>query len=245
MPLRDHFDLPIRRLHSWEGFHALWPGMIVQALTEKLPEGYLAEPRARLGSYYEVDIGAYETDLSSSPAQPRPNGSSSKQTSILLAPTLSFETDLADAYEYEVLFFDVQEEKRLVAAIEFVSPGNKDRPEHRQAFVAKCLALLQQGICVSMVDIVTNRHFNLYSEMLGKLGQTDPKLSDPPANIYSVTCRTRPPGQSHLFDSWAYRLAVGEPLPTLPIWLAEDHMLNFDLEASYEATCRALRIPAQ
>jgi hypothetical protein len=35
-----------------------------------------------------------------------------------------------------------------VAAIEIVSPANKDRPEHRRKFVAKCAALLQQGVSV-------------------------------------------------------------------------------------------------
>jgi hypothetical protein len=38
-------------------------------------------------------------------------------------------------------------------------------------------------------------------------------------------------------------LAVGRALPTLPIWLQDDLSIALDLEASYEETCRALRIP--
>ena len=39
-----------------------------------------------------------------------------------------------------------------------------------------------------------------------------------------------------------YPLIVGQPLPTLPLWLTEDLMVPLDLEASYEAACRVLHI---
>jgi hypothetical protein len=38
-------------------------------------------------------------------------------------------------------------------------------------------------------------------------------------------------------------LAIGQPLPTLPLWLADDRSVPLELEASYEETCRILRIP--
>jgi hypothetical protein len=44
------------------------------------------------------------------------------------------------------------------------------------------------------------------------------------------------------FESWAYPLVVGQPLPTLPVWLTEERAVSLDLEASYEDACRALRI---
>jgi hypothetical protein len=37
-------------------------------------------------------------------------------------------------------------------------------------------------------------------------------------------------------------LALGHPLPTLPLWLADDLPVPVELEASYEETCRVLRI---
>src|SRR5437868_6748001 len=57
--------------------------------------------------------------------------------------SLIVETDLPAQDEYEVRVYDARRGRRLVAAIEIVSPANKDRPEHRAAFVAKCLTLLQ------------------------------------------------------------------------------------------------------
>jgi hypothetical protein len=58
--------------------------------------------------------------------------------------------------------YDARHGPRLVAAIEIVSPSNKDRPENRGAFVAKVAALLQRDVSVSFVDIVTIRHFIPY-----------------------------------------------------------------------------------
>jgi hypothetical protein len=43
-------------------------------------------------------------------------------------------------------------------------------------------------------------------------------------------------------DNWYHPLNLGQPLPTLPVWLTETHAVSLDLESSYEETCRALRI---
>src|SRR5580704_12968629 len=95
----------------------------------------------------------------------------------------------AEIDEYVVRVYDAQRGRTLVATIEIVSPANKDRPEHRNAFVGKCAALIQKGVAVSIVDLVTTRHFNLYAEVLAFVGHTDPTLSDPPPHIYAASCR--------------------------------------------------------
>ena len=45
-----------------------------------------------------------------------------------------------------------------------------------------------------------------------------------------------------VFDFWRKPLKLGRPLPTLPLWLTEEFSIPLDLEASYEDTCRLLRI---
>ncbi len=60
MPLRDHFRPPVSKRSSWEGFHGLWPGLIVQELVPRLPDGFVAEPRVHLGNYYEIDVCTFE-----------------------------------------------------------------------------------------------------------------------------------------------------------------------------------------
>lgn len=62
-----------------------------------------------------------------------------------------------------MLVFSSEAGARLVAAIELVSPANKDPADTRRAFVAKCASYLSQGIGLIVVDIVTTRHANLHT----------------------------------------------------------------------------------
>src|SRR5205085_12175613 len=81
-------------------------------------------------------------------------------------PVVRVETELPEYDEYEVRVYDATRGRRLVAAIEIGSPANKDRPEERNGFIGKCAALLQNGVAVSIVDVVTTRQFNLYAELM-------------------------------------------------------------------------------
>ena len=244
MPLRDHFQPPLSKRRSWEGFHGQWPAMIVMALARKLPPGYVAEPRVHLGAYYEIDIGSYEERI---PADSVLAGSTTAGGVATAAwappqPTFVVATDIPDQYEYEVRGYDDTDDRRLVAAEEIVSPANKDRPEHRRMFVAKCASLLGQGVCVAVVDVVTTRHFNLYSDLLELFGQTDPSLALEPPALYAAVCRWRRLGNKPLLETWLQALVVGEPLPMAPLWLAGDMAVPLELEASNEEMCRILRI---
>lgn len=243
MPLRDHFRPPVWNQASWEGFHGGWPMTMVMQLCRILPPEFAAEPRAHLGSYFEIDVCAFEPDdqgprVNLSPAE---NGGVATATWAPPQPTLTLEADLSEQYDYEVLVYDQSRGRTLVAAVEIVSPANKDRPESREAFVSKCSALLQKRVCVSIVDLVTTQHFNLYTELLERIGQKDPSM-DPPPPIYAATCRGRKVADRPRLEIWAYPLTVGRNLPTLPVWLSEHLAVSLDLEASYEDACRALRI---
>jgi len=244
MPLHDHFRPPIWNKASWEGFHGGWPMAMVQQLVKILPEQYTAEPRVHLGSNYEIDVCAFESDEFSRASRSDVADSSPVATATWAPPepTLAVEVDPMEFYEYEVLIFDQERGRQLVAAIEIVSPANKDRPETRQAFVTKCAALVQKRVCVSIVDLVTIRKFNLYCELLDLFGQTDPAFASAPPATYAVTCRDRHVRKRRRFETWAYPLVVGQPLPVLPIWLEDDRAVSLDLEASYLETCRALRL---
>jgi Protein of unknown function (DUF4058) len=245
MPLRDHFRPPIWTRSSWEGFHGMWPATIVMRLSPLLPPDFTAEPRVHLGAYFEIDVCAYEDD---EPKQHELSTSGNDSGGVATAtwappqPTLTVDADLADQYEYEVLVYDQSRGRQLVAAVEMVSPANKDRPENRRAFVTKCAALLQKGVCVSIVDLVTTRQFNLYTELLTLIGRSDPAFAPLPPSVYAATCRGRKIGRRPRLETWAYPLVVGQPLPTLPLWLSEDLAVSVELEASYEETCRVLRI---
>jgi hypothetical protein len=217
--------------------------VIVQHLRKLLPEGYVAGPVVHSGAYVEVDVAAFEKDEHKSSFDVG-NGNGGTATAVWAParPTLSVETTLPDYDEYEVRIYDDKRRRHLVAVIEIVSPANKDRPESRNVFVAKCTALLQKGVAVSIVDLVTVRHFNLYAELLAFIGHSDPTLSDSPPDIYAASCRWITQDKRTILQTWSNVLTLGQPLPTLPLWLNRDLAVPLDLEQSYEQACHDLWI---
>jgi hypothetical protein len=239
MPLRDHFR--VGRNHGWSEVHGQWPGEIVRHLLTILPKGFRSAPNVSLGATFEIDIGAYEHD--GTPASRFIDSGGGTATLLQEEPTLTIEADVSDQDEFEVKIYDVEYGRELVAVIELVSPANKDRPRSREKFASKCIALLQKGICVSIVDFVTERRANLYTEVLARVGGSDPKLGPTPPHLYAVTMRSRiQPKRRELLDAWFYPMAVGEPLPTIPIWLRPDLRISLALETSYETTCEILGV---
>ncbi|MBL8815777.1 MAG: DUF4058 family protein [Planctomyces sp.] len=242
MPLLDHFRPPTFNKGSWEGFHGGCPMTIVMDLCKSLPDQYTAEPRVHLGKSFEVDVCTFDVEGENGFGSGTSGSDGSTATWTPPEPTLTLELDPTENYEYEVLIFDQQRGRELVAAIELVSPANKDRPEARQAFVSKCAALLQKKVCVSIVDLVTVKQFNLYCEVLEVFGQSDPAFATHRPATYAVTCRSHQLANRSRFESWAYPMTVGQRLPVLPIWLSNDLSVSLDLELSYQQTCSALRL---
>ena len=244
MPLRDHFRPPLSEQKSWEGLHGGWPMVIVQQLVTRLPDGFDAEPRVHLGTEAEIDVATFNQDSASGLLTETDRGGVATAVWAPASPTLAIETDLDDFAEYEVRVHDVRRGRRLVAAIEIVSPANKDRPASRHQFVAKCAALLREGVSVALVDIVTSRSFNLYAELLEFIGEEDPALSETHSSTYAVACTWRPRDTSRWLETWNHPLTPGQSMPTdLPLWLTGQMAIPLDLDASYDQTCRDLRIP--
>ncbi|HSG70611.1 MAG TPA: DUF4058 family protein [Planctomycetaceae bacterium] len=242
MPLRDHFRSPLDDVHSWDGLHAMWPAMIVRQLIEVLPEPYFAEPGVHLGTLYEVDVGTYHESARELSEDDTSTSGLAVAAYAPPKPTLTLEPRLPNQDVYEVRIFDSRRNRRLVAAIEIVSPSNKDRPETRGTFVSKVAALLKHDVCVSIVDVVSTSQFNLYAELMNFLESSDPALGDTSPPMYAVTVRMRYEGRRRMLDTWYHPLSVGRPLPTLPIWLKETQAISLELESNYEETCRTLRI---
>jgi hypothetical protein len=214
-----------------------WPGVIAFRLNAVLPAQYVAGPLVHLGTAIEIDVGAFDQ------ADPPASAGGAGGVAVAWAParpTLLLDTGTLDPPEYEVRVYDDWQGRRLVAAVELVSPGNKDRPESRESFVAKCHALLLQGVCLTVVDPVTNVSANLYAELAERLGADPPAVAGSP--IYAVTCRRVRSGRRWRVEEWEHELAVGASLPTLPLWLTPDEYVPLELEATYEDTCRGLRI---
>jgi len=219
--------------------------MIVQNLVASLPSAYVAEPRVHLGTYYEFGSSLGDEERIEPVAESSDLKIGRGIASATIAPptpSIAVETEFPEEYAYEVLVFDVERDRRLVAAVEIVSPANKDRPVSRQLFVAKCANLLQKDVCVSIVDLVTIRSFNLYVDLLGLMRRQDPAFGREGPPTYAATCRKRMVNGKTRLETWSFPVAIGQPLPKIPLWLTDDQHVSLDLEPSYEETCRVLRI---
>jgi hypothetical protein len=235
MPLHDHFRPPTTKHGSWQSLHGMWPAVIVQQFRKQLPPGFVAAikvqraPAALEKGHAPFLVGVSGTTATLAP--PR--------------PTWAVETDVPEEDEFEVQIYSADEERQLVAVIEIVSPANKDRPDKRRAFVGKCGALLRKGVAVSIVDLVTVRQSNLYAELMAFVGHPDPTLGPEPPPLYASSCRwtSNAMGTRARLEAWTQPMAVGQPLPALPVWLTETQSVLFDLERSYEQACEDLSIP--
>lgn len=238
MPLLDHFHPPVSVSNHWESFHATWASQIANALNDKLPPEFLAEELVTVGRV-EIDIATFE-HLRPAPTR---NGSSVAvaEPRIWAAPlpTLSVPAVFSDSFQVKV--FNTAAGQTLVAVIELVSPGNKDRVEERRAFAIKSASYLHQGVSLIIVDVVTNRGSNLHNET-ARLFSNDPRLMMTGADLYAVAYRPVLRDERPEIDVWPHPLAVGQLLPTLPLRLTGDLFIPVDLDASYTEACRRRRL---
>ena len=242
MPLLDHFRPPLHPQRHWESFHANWAGAMADVLNEDLlPEGYFAEEQAHSGGRIEIDVATFE---SAAPPATTKDGATATLPPRLWAPpapALSMPGVFPDNFEVQI--FRGEGGATLVAAIELISPANKDRQDARIAFAAKCASYLAQGIGVLMVDMVTTRRANLHNELVHLLKREDHLLLPASTDLYAVAYRSQNRQDAEWIDIWPATLAVGQPLPLLPLALGAEICLPLDLEATYVKACRRRRLP--
>ena len=234
MPLRDHFHPPLSLERPWDGVHSAWAAAISGLLNrDLLPPDYFAMPQVTVGGRVEIDVATMR--------QGAPAGNGAVATATWAPPALSAAVEFTHLDSYEVQVMQQLGGPRLRAAIELVSPSNKDRPAHRHAFVIKCAAYLQRGVSVVVVDVVTERQANLHNELMDLL-RLAPLRWASPSGLYSVAYRTAASATGSLVEVWPEPLTVGQSLATVPLWLEEDLVVQLNLEESYQTTCESLRI---
>lgn len=241
MPLLDHFHPPLFPARHWESFHASWAAEIMRHLNRSvLPEGYFAENQVRVGSRVESDVATLERAAKDAV---QGNGSAGGVAVEAWAPPkASLVMPAVFPDEIEVQVFRMSGGATLVAAVELVSPGNKDRPETRRAFAAKCAAYLQQGIGLVVIDVVTELRANLHDELITVLQQSEQFRFSLESLLYTVAYRPARRQERDEIDIWSAPLAVGQPLPTMPLALRGGPTLPLDLEITYSEARQGSRL---
>jgi hypothetical protein len=244
MPLFDHFHPPLYPNHHWESFHSNWATRIADAIAAVLPPEFQVEEHTHAGVGFEIDVAAYQEQSPSEEV-----ATTCPALATLVAPT--YAPPVADHTipaifpdTFEVRIFNTTAGLTLVGVIELVRPGNKDRPAERLAFATKCASYLAQGVSLIVMDVVTNRHDNLHNEIM-RLMEADDDLAFPnEVSLYATAYRPARRGELEQIDLWMRPLALGEPLPTLPLRLTGELFVPVDFEAAYLEACRRRRLLA-
>src|SRR5215831_16244117 len=226
MPLLDHFHPPLSERRHCQSFHNSWATYLSSQINTLLPAGYFAEANVQFG--VEIDVAAFEEA-----------GAAGTATGWMSSPPSASHPFQMSGVVVEVGIFSRSGGPQLAGAVELVSPANKDRPLHREAFVSKCVTYLQAGVGLVIVDVVTERAADLYRELLVRLGLADP---GPGPVLSGSAFRPVERNGTSMLDAWREPIAVGQPLPTLPLWLRGGLCLPVELEATYERTCIEQRV---
>jgi hypothetical protein len=244
MPLFDHFRPPVEYDLPWDSLHSGWASTLAVALNQRwLTRDFIALEHTHVGPYVEIDVGTFERSAPTTAASMSNGGGGVATLAEVYAPPQAL-TAIPAVFpdRFEVRVFATREGRRLVGAIELVSPGNKDRPDERQAFLAKCANYLFQGVSVVILDIVTTRQANLHNELLRWLNAPAAGQFADTAPVYAAAYRPVLRGDVPQIDVWAQPCAVGAPLPTMPLRLTGDLFVPVEFEATYLETCRQRRL---
>ncbi len=227
MPLHDWTDRP-----GWEGVHHLWITELLRWIKPRLPEGY----RVYIGSAPTVAIGA--------PAE-RPDVSVRQWTegqSLVPPPANSpppTETSTEEPdEEIAVAALDastalyVEIRGRLIAAVEPVSPRNKDRTVAWTTYLARYVGYLLEGVHLLLIDVHRRPLNSSFADSIAQeLRMVQPPLPSPLAISYRVGEPAASGGR--LLAVWQRPLVVGQPLPNMRLPITVNTAVPIDLEQTY------------
>jgi hypothetical protein len=130
---------------------------------------------------------------------------------------------------------------RVVAMIEVVSPGNKDSKHAIASFVAKAVDFIRNGIHFLVVDPFPPGPRDpdgiaqaIWDELIGGPFATRP--ADEPRIVAAFDA-------GEPLTAYVDSLAIGDPLPEAPLFLAPGWYVNVPLEETYRSSWEVTPLP--
>lgn len=225
MPLRDWKDE-----RGWGGVHQYWLGHLGRWLRHHLPEGF----RASVGSVPELTVeraeGQPDVQVRAwQPETPRPER-------LAVAPLLEPDVEGVASFAFDPhLAIHIDFHGQMIAAIELVSPRNKDRQVAKEKYLSRYLGYLHRNVHLMLVDLLPRPPgFSFLDGIAAAVGLDVPPTPTPFAASFRVG-GPLPNGAalSPQLALWRRPLRAGEPLPALPLPLGGAEGIAVDLEATY------------
>lgn len=232
MPVHDWTRVPAGTFHD---FHTRWITHLTEALNAGLlPAGYYAQSEQRAN-----DIVADVLTLKSPAPSPQPAGSSGGVAVAEAKPrvfkTIPATEALATCLKQRRLVVRHVSRHEVVAVIEVVSPANKDRPVTVESFVKKAVEAIYAGVHLLVVDLFPPGRFDpsgMHQAIWSYFGVDEAPPADKPLTVSSY--------DAGALTAYLEPIAIGDPLPTMPLFFATERYVNLPLEPSYEAAWRGV-----
>ncbi len=234
MPIHDWTRVDAGTFHD---FHSGWIIHLRDALnTGLLPAGYYAMAEQHVGQIIP-DVLTLSHAPPSSPERP-PDGMVAvaerpPTTSVRMMP----DPNATYVRTRRTLAIRHTSGHHLVAIIEIVSPANKDRAATVRGFVDKGVSALQNGIHLLLADLFPpgasdpdGMHGAIWDDLYGRPYEVP---ADKPLTVASYTAGVMP-------QAYVEPLAVGMPLPDMPLFLSPEWYLLVGLEPAYARAYQGL-----
>jgi len=240
--LLDHFHPPLSERRPWESFHTTWASAMADLLNrEVLPPGYIALEQIHAGPMLEIDVATFgEPGMQDSAGGGVGTATVTRSVWTPAVSPLVLPAVFPPGSTIQIV--SSEGGRTVVAAIELVSPANKDRAGTRRLFAAKCATYLSRGLGLIIIDVVSSRHGNLHNEVMELLGHGEPFRMPADQHLYAAAYRPLRVADSDRIESWPVPLALGDALPTLPLSLDAELCVPVDLDAAYVEACQRRRI---
>lgn len=223
MPLHEWTDRG-----GWEGVHHLWIAELLHWIKPRLPAGY----RAYVGSAPTISVGAPaerpDVGVREWSGDKAPKSVKAAKRRSAPEPDLQFRVNMmAPKRAVYVARLD-----RLTAAVELVSPRNKDRPEARALYLNRYMSYLIEGAHLLLIDVHRRPlKFSFADHINRQLGIRQAPLQAPMAVAYRISDPLDSDFQ--LLAVWRRPLTVGQALPVMALPLTVERSVPVDLEQTY------------
>lgn len=242
MPIHDWTRVTSGTFHD---FHLAWIAELRRALNGGLlPKGYYALAEQVAGQVAPdvltlQDLGVDPNDTTGTGAATG-DGNGNGGVAVATAPprvavrdTISESMFLAARRRRLVIRHTTGD--RIVALLEIVSPGNKERRGMLDAFVDKAVGALDEGFHLLVIDLLPPGPFDprgIHGAVWERLGGTYDPPPDKPLAVaaYAAGGRGGAPVTCYVEPA-----AVGVDLIDMPLFLDPGHYVNTPLEPTYRA----------
>jgi hypothetical protein len=236
MPVHDWTRVEAGTYHS---FHSAWITHLMETMNNGLlPGSYYALSEQHMGRRIGDVLALHAGEDTRSPV-PR-----STEGAVLVVDVpprvrrkLSPEPRSAYRALRRTLAVRSLEGHRIVALVEILSPGNKDREANVEEFALKVESALNAGIHVLVVDLFRPGPFDAQGIHGAIWAGYDSNAYDLPAHE-PLTLASYEGGA--MPEAYVEHLALGQAIPVMPLFLEPGAYIDVPLEATYEAAFRGM-----